>query len=73
MPLPVGSDASFAKKLKYICNAIRREWKNKNWWKFHTLYYLAKATSTSIKSNQGFFVMNEDWDNLIPQLLINRE
>lgn len=48
-------------RIKRIYKEIRKNWKDRCWWKGRIIYYY----NTNLRQNNGIFVMNEDWDNLI--------
>lgn len=60
----IDPEASTIDKLKQAFQGVRKHWKEGNWWKreFLTrvlgLYY-------GIKGNNGIYVVDEDWDNLV--------
>jgi len=51
-------------KLKHYITEIRKNWKNRNWWKDRFIYYVI-GNYYKKKPNRGIYVMEEDWDNLI--------
>jgi len=50
-------------RLKYYINEIRKNWKNKRWWKSRIMEYFLHPLELFFIS--GSYVLNEEWDNLI--------
>ncbi|HDD44561.1 MAG TPA: hypothetical protein ENG63_06860 [Candidatus Desulfofervidus auxilii] len=48
--------------LKHIFNVIRLNWTNIDWWRLQILQFLC---SVIFRSNNGFYILEEDFDNLI--------
>ena len=55
---------AITKEIKLIYNAIRKNWKDKFWWK-QRIPALLWRYYIKLIGNKGVFVMREDWDNLI--------
>jgi len=53
--------------LRKIIREIAKEWRHRNWWQFRLPSLFARFTFHYIikEKNDGVYVMEEDWDNLI--------
>ncbi len=49
----------------YALNEMKRNWKNKEWWKDRFAYHVAGRIYRIKNKNNGVYIMDEDWDNLI--------
>lgn len=57
--------ASTATKLKHVLNVVRKRYKDPYWWRRETSRYIFEIYYKKIKGNDGIYVLDEDWDNLI--------
>ena len=61
----ISPQAPITGKIKHIYSEVKKNWRDKNWWKGRVVYYLVGGYYRKLAPNKGTFVMNEDWDNLI--------
>lgn len=57
--------ASTVFKLKYILKVFKERWKDTYWWKRETSRYILQFYYRKVVGNDGIYVAEEEWDNLI--------
>ena len=55
----------FQTELSYILDTLRRNWNNTHWWNTMFNREVAGRYYQSVQGNDGIYVMEQDWDNLL--------
>ena len=61
----VDPGASKAAKLKHVIRVVHKRYKDPYWWRKEISRYISEIYYKKIKGNDGIYVLEENWDNLI--------